>query len=222
VPLACNLRPEFEYVGSAPRKLGLALAFVVAGASGIAVFMADSDPDPMNAMALGPVEALSSVVNATPAGTARTQAAGAAFAQKPTEAGGNKSPCQENATEKLSSDCTPGKAYTPRSVQAVSERPAIAAVPIGRDGPALLSSERATPVAATPDGPDGFAKQADAGPAMDAAPASAVVESPTRAASVEKARTRSSQVHRRDRNGYSSSPRYRSHSYYQSGYARVY
>jgi len=222
VPLACNLRPEFEYVGSAPRKLGLALAFVVAGASGIAVFMADSDPDPMNAMALGPVEALSSVVNATPAGTARTQAAGAAFAQKPTEAGGNKSPCQENATEKLSSDCTPGKAYTPRSVQAVSERPAIAAVPIGRDGPALLSSERATPVAATPDGPDGFAKQADAGPAMDAAPASAIVESPTRAASVEKARTRSSHVHRRDRNGYSSSPRYRSHSYYQSGYARVY
>ncbi len=222
MPLACNLRPEFEYVGSAPRKLGLALAFVVAGASGIAVFMADSDPDPMNAMALGPVEALSSVVNATPAGTARTQAAGAAFAQKPTEAGGNKSPCQENATEKLSSDCTPGKAYTPRSVQAVSERPAIAAVPIGRDGPALLSSERATPVAATPDGPDGFAKQADAGPAMDAAPASAIVESPTRAASVEKARTRSSQVHRRDRNGYSSSPRYRSHSYYQSGYARVY
>ncbi len=222
MPLSCNLRPEFEYVGSAPRKLGLALAFVVAGASGIAVFMADSDPDPMNAMALGPVEALSSVVNATPAGTARTQAAGAAFAQKPTEAGGNKSPCQENATEKLSSDCTPGKAYTPRSVQAVSERPAIAAVPIGRDGPALLSSERATPVAATPDGPDGLAKQADAGPAMDAAPASAVVESPTRAASVEKARTRSSQVHRRDRNGYSSSPRYRSHSYYQSGYARVY
>ena len=221
MPLSCNLRPEFEYVGSAPRKLGLALAFVVAGASGIAVFMADSDPDPMNAMALGPVEALSSVVNATPAGTARTQAAGAAFAQKPTEAGGNKSPCQENATEKLSSDCTPGKAYTPRSVQTVSERPAIAAVPIGRDGPALLSSERATPVAATPDGPDGFAKQADAGPAMDAAPASAIVESPTRAASVEKARTRSSQVHRRDRNGYSSSPRYSYRNYYQSGYARV-
>ena len=157
MPLACNLPPEFEYVGSAPRKLGLVLAFVVAGASGIAVFITDSgpDPDPMNAMALAPVEALSS------------------------------------------------------------------AIPIGRDGPALLSSERATPVAATPDGPDGFAKQADAGPAMDAAPASAVVEPPTRAASVEKVRTRSSQVHRRDRNGYSSSPRYSSHSYYQSGYARV-
>src|SRR5260370_28790080 len=89
VPLACNLPPEFEYVGSAPRKLGLVLAFVVAGASGIAVFITDSgpDPDPMNAMALAPVEALSS------------------------------------------------------------------AIPIGRDGPALLSSELATPVAATPDGP---------------------------------------------------------------------
>jgi len=112
VPLACNLRPEFEYVGSAPRKLGLVLAFVVAGASGIAVFITDSgpDPDPMNAMALAPVEALSSAINATPAGTAKTQAAEAAVVQKPPKAGGSKSPCQENATEKLGSDCTPGKA----------------------------------------------------------------------------------------------------------------
>src|SRR5207245_3208938 len=59
--LACNLRPEFEYVGAAPRKFALVLAFVVAGASGIAVFITDSgpDPDPMTAMALAPVEALS-------------------------------------------------------------------------------------------------------------------------------------------------------------------
>ena len=224
MPLACNLRPEFEYVGSAPRKFSLVLAFVVAGASGIAVFITDSgpDPDPMTAMALAPVEALSSARNVIPAGTAKMQAAEADVVQKPPKAGESKSPCQENATEKLGSNCTPGKAYTPRSVQAVNERPAIAAVPIGRrDRPALRSSERATPVAATPDGPDGFAKQADAGPAMDAAPASAVVEPPTRAASVEKVRTRSSQVHRRDRNGYSSSPRYSYRNYYQSGYARV-
>ena len=223
MPLACNLRPEFEYVGSAPRKFSLVLAFVVAGASGIAVFITDSgpDPDPMTAMALAPVEALSSATNVIPSGTAKMQAPEAAVVQKPPKAGESKSPCQETATEKLGSDCTPGKAYTPHSVQAVNERPAISAVPIGRDGPALLSSERATPVAAIPDGPDGFAKQADAGPAMDAAPASAVVASPTRAASVEKARTRSSQVHRRDRNGYSSSPRYSYRNYYQSGYARV-
>jgi hypothetical protein len=145
------------------------------------------------------------------------QAAEGAVVHKPPEAGGSKSPCQKNAAEILGSDCPPGKAYAPRSVQVVNERTAIAAFPIGRDGPALLSSERATPVAATPDGPDGFAKQADA---MDAAPASAVVESPTRAASVEKGRTRSSQVHRRDRNTYSSSPR-SNHSYYQGGYARL-
>src|SRR2546427_4040993 len=42
VPLACNVRPEFEYVGSARRKFALVLAFVVAGASGIAVFITDS------------------------------------------------------------------------------------------------------------------------------------------------------------------------------------
>ena len=220
MPLACNLRPEFEYVGAAPRKFALVLAFVVAGASGIAVFITDPGPDPMTAMALAPVEALSSAINVIPAGN-KMQAAEAAVVQKPPKAGGSKSPCQETATEKLGSDCTPGKAYTPHSVQAVNERPAISAVPIGRDGPALLSSERATPVAATPDGPDGSAELADAEPAADAAPASVVVESPTPAASAKKARTRSSQVHRRDRNGYSSSPRYSYRNYYQSGYARV-
>jgi hypothetical protein len=222
VPLvACNLRPEFEYVGSAPRKLGLAIAFIVAGASGIVVFMADSgpDPDPMNAMALAPVEALSSAINATPAGTAKTEAT---FVQRPAKDGGSKSPCQQNTAEKLVSDCTPGKAHKPRSVQAVNERPATAAVPIGhRDGPALLPSEPAIPDAATLDDPDGSAKRADAAPATDAAPASAVVESPTPAASVKKAQTRSRHVQRRDRNAYSPSPRYSYHNHYQSGYARV-
>ena len=83
MPLACNLRPEFEYVGAAPRKFALVLAFVVAGASGIAVFITDPGPDPMTAMALAPVEALSSARNVIPAGTAKMQAAEAAVVQKP-------------------------------------------------------------------------------------------------------------------------------------------
>jgi hypothetical protein len=104
-------------------------------------------------------------------------------------------------------------------VQAVNEQPAIAAVPIGhRDGPALLPSAPALPVAAIPGGLDGSAKPADAKLDTGAAPALAVVESPTPATSAKKARTRSSHVQRRDRNTYSRSPSY---SYYQSGYARV-
>ena len=48
MPFARDLHPEFGYVGSGPRtfrKIGLVAAFVafgiVAGASGVAVFMAD-------------------------------------------------------------------------------------------------------------------------------------------------------------------------------------
>ena len=54
MPLARDLHPEFGYVGSAPRlfrKLALVLAFLVigliAGVSGVAVFVASPDPDPM-------------------------------------------------------------------------------------------------------------------------------------------------------------------------------
>jgi hypothetical protein len=200
---------------------GLALAFVVAGVSGIAVFIAESAPDPMNAMALAPVEAVRSAIRAT-AGTAEPQAAEAALVQQPPKALGSKPPCQENNAKNLGGDCTPGKAQKPRSVQAGNEQPAITAAPIGhRDGPALLPSEPAIPVAATPDGLDGSAKPADPKPDTDAAPALAVVESTTPAASAKKARTRSSHVQRRDRNAYSRSPSYSYHNYYQSGYARV-
>ena len=68
VPLVSYLRPDFEYVGAAPRKLGLALAFIVAGASGIAGFIADPGPDadPMTARALAPVETLSIAMNDAP------------------------------------------------------------------------------------------------------------------------------------------------------------
>jgi hypothetical protein len=210
VPLVRDLHPEFGYIGTPSfcrRFIAFVVCGLVAGAGGVTIFKADPDPDPMSAMALAPVE---------------TQAAEAAFAQKPRKAGGSKPPCQENTAENLGGDCTPGKAHKPRSVPAVNERPAIAAVPIGhRDGPALLPSEPAIPVTATPDGPDGSANPADAALATDAAPASAVVESPTPAASAKKARTRSSHVQRRDRNSYSPSPSYSYHSYYQSGYVRL-
>jgi hypothetical protein len=223
VPFARDQYPEFEHAGSAPRKLGLALAFVIAGASGIAVFMADSDPgpDPMNAMALAPVEALSSAINAISAETTKTPVAEPAFVKTVPKVGGSNPPCQKETTaENLSGDCALGKAHKPRPV-AVNERP-IAAAPIGdRNGPALLPSEPAIPVAATPDGRNGSAKTADVEPASEAAPASAVVEFPTPAASVKKAQTHSSHVHRRERNAYSRPSRYSYHNYNQGGYARL-
>jgi hypothetical protein len=65
VSLARDLHPEFGYAGSTPRmlKLGYLAAFVVFGlvavVSGVAVFMAGPNTDPMNAVALAPAEALS-------------------------------------------------------------------------------------------------------------------------------------------------------------------
>ena len=80
VPFASDLHPEFGYLGSAPRvfrRLGLVVSFVafgiVAGASGLAVFMTspDSDPvtsaNPLDAMALAPSEAMIDPKPAQPA-----------------------------------------------------------------------------------------------------------------------------------------------------------
>jgi hypothetical protein len=217
VPLvAYNLRPEFEYVGSAPRKLGLVLAFIAAGASGIAVFMADSGPEPdtMNAMALAPVEALSSAINATPAGTAKTKAV---FVQRPAKDGGSKSPCQLNTAEKLGSECTPGKGHPRRSVRAANERPAIAAVPIGhRDAPAVPPSEGAILVAATGETSDDPAKPADAVPA----PAVKEVPAPANSATKPRKTAGSKQARRRGHHQYLSWPAYR-YQYRRGGYARL-
>ena len=65
MPLARDLHPEFGYIGSGPRlwrKVGLVLVFImiglVAAASGVNFFVTSPEPDPMQAMALAPAEAL--------------------------------------------------------------------------------------------------------------------------------------------------------------------
>jgi hypothetical protein len=198
-------------------KLGLVLAFMVfglvAGANGLGVFMADHDPDPMHAMALAPAEAA----------TAETKAVEAALARKTSSAGRYRSPYRESITEQPDGDCSSGKARNQRPVQAVNERPAIAAIPIGhRDGPAVLPSEPEILGAATPNIPDDSAKPEDA---AEAAPASSVKESaavppasaktlPTRSKYVQRHNQDNRKyVQRRNRNEYSPSPSYSNHNY---------
>src|SRR5262249_11274409 len=96
VPFARDLHPEFGYVGSAPklfRKLGLVSAFVefglMAGASGVAVFVAGPEPDPMHAMALAPSEAFLSM---SPPSAPPANAVGAEK-QKTLKAGVTAPPC---------------------------------------------------------------------------------------------------------------------------------
>ena len=147
----CDLHPEFGYVGSASlwRKLSLVLAFLVfglvAGASGLAVFMADVDRNPKLAMALAPAETLDRATSST--AIAETEAVEAASAQKSSKAAGIQSPCRESIRVNSAVDCTSGKERKPRSILALNERPAIAAVPIGhRVDPTVLPSEPVTPV----------------------------------------------------------------------------
>ena len=202
MPLARDLHPEFGYIGSAPklfRKLGLVSAFVafglMAGVSSIAVFMAGPEPDPMHAMALAPSEALLS----TPPASAPPANAVAAEEQKTLNAGVTLPPCGGYVSERLGDDCSSFRMHRSRTVPAMNERPAIAAVAIGRrDEPAALPPQPAVNVAAIPQTPpDDSAVPADSAGVPAAAPATVPVAPVAKAA-----RSRSRHVARRE--GYSS------------------
>jgi hypothetical protein len=209
VPLARDLHPEFGYVGSAPklfRKLGLVSAFVVfglmAGASGVALFMAgpDPDPDPMNAMALAPAEALVS----TSRPSASPAEAKAIEGQETLNA--SVTPSWQCRDLHLGDDCTSARVRSSRPAPAMNERPAIAAVAIGhRDDPAALPPQPAVAIAAIPETPPDASAVPDSGevPAPAVAPAGESV-----APVANHSRTRSRHVARREgsysgRSGYS-------------------
>ena len=208
--------PEFGYIGSSSFRRGFiafAICGLVAGGSGIAIFKGNPNPDPdlgpMKAMALAPAEILSSTAGSTLSGIAR---------------GNSGELVQETAAIKprcrhLGGDCIAGQTRGPRSIRALNEQPAIAAVPIGHleKRPDLSSGSAAVTPETTADsvGPADVPSAVDTAPAVTKAHASAV--------SVKKTRTRS--VQRRDRNHYSRSTRYTNRyyqpNYHQSGYARL-
>ena len=205
--------PEFGYIGSCSFRRGFiafAICGLVAGGSGIAIFKGNPDPDPdlspMKAMALAPAEILSSTAGSTLSGIARGNSG--ELAQ---ETAAIKPRCRNNATEHLGGDCIAGQTRGPRSIRALNEQPAIAAVPIGhleklRD----MSSGSA---AVTPETTADSAGPADVPSAVGTAPA--VTKAHASAVSVKKTRTRS--VQRRDRNHYARSTRY-TYRYYQPNY----
>jgi hypothetical protein len=160
----------------------------------------------MKAMALAPAEILSSTAGSTPLGIARGNSG--ELAQ---ETAAIKPRCRNNATEHLGGNCIAGQTRGPRSIRALNEQPAIAAVPIGhleklRD----MSSGSA---AVSPETTADSAGPADVPSAVDTAPA--VTKAHASAVSVKKTRTRS--VQRRDRNHYARSTRY-TYRYYQPNY----
>ena len=207
------LHPEFGYVGSSSlcrTFVALVICGLIVGAISAGIFKLEPDRDPMDAMALAPAETLGSTAPLVESHSKKSE-----FAQRIPETG---------------AIALATKSRRPRSVRAINERPAIAAVPIGhRDGPPVLALEPAIPVAATPETLEVFANPIHAAPAAEAPAIPAVTEVAPHAGSAKKSRTRSNHVQHRDRNEYSPSPNYRDHyyqpsysnHYYQSGYARV-
>lgn len=224
MPLVRDLHPEFGYLGSLHvlgRKLRLVLVFVgfgvLAGISGLAVFMADEQPDPRKAMALAPADALSHDLSSVATGPADA-ALPIEPSQKAAETASVRPPCQESTAI----DCAVPRMHRRRLAPAANERPAIAAVPIGRvDPPPVAAPAEAAPVAPAPDTAEASNAPADiaaAAPAAEAPAAEAPTPPPPPAA--RKPRPRSQQVQHRERD----EPR-RSYGSYGSGpfagYARV-
>jgi len=199
----CNLHPEFGYIGTPSFRRGV-IAFVVcgmvAGAGGIAVFKAYSEPDPLRAMAFVPVEAPVSMARPTPAATAESNSRRSKFS----EAG---------AVEPRCSDCAADRIRRPRVTLALNERPAIAMAPIGRrDDPAVLPPGAEAPVAA-PEGAD------VAPPAVPSSaepkPTSAAAVTPTKLRARLRERARRGE---RERDEHASPPRhYGTHQAYRTG-----
>jgi hypothetical protein len=233
VPLARDLHPEFGYIGSAPRvfrRLGWVLSFVafgiVAGASGVAVFLAspDSDPatsaDPLHAMALAPSEALIDLKPAQPSTEFEKRPANAPPVQEIDEervktsrkVGPIKPTCQENLGEVPQGDCPPVRVVRVRPLRAINERPLIAAVPIGhRDDPAMLPAPPTTvspSPAVPPEEPDTAplestvveATPADAAPAAEPTPPAST---PAISSKKPRPRVHHAQDESRHRNHYS-------------------
>jgi hypothetical protein len=204
VPLVRDLHPEFGYLGSLHlfgRKLGLVLVFigfgVLAGMSGLAVFVADEQPDPMKDMALAPPDAMIGAGLVLPAPV--DASVPIVPAQKPAETKTFRPACQEGSFVDCALPNVP-KVHRVRPTPALNERPAIAAVPIGRVDPPQVVAAEATPtppssepvpVAAAPEPVDVSGQPAEVAPA-----APAVVARPPAA---KKPRERVERAERRER-----------------------
>jgi hypothetical protein len=140
-----GLIPEFTHFRAAPnlrRKLTLALAFtaigLVAGASGVALLVAEDDSDPRSAFALARLPSPAEE-RATTIATIETPATPVAQAVLPPDVAKVKSlePCARNASGAPEADCDSGVSRKPEVVLAVTAPPAAG------DAPSRQSSEPA-------------------------------------------------------------------------------
>jgi hypothetical protein len=233
MPFASDWHPEFGYLCPPPglrRKLRLAVvaaAFgLTVGAGGMAVLIAGHDSNPRDALALASPEAVRAATTSKSPGDADVAPTASVRQSQPEAINPANNPvCRDHTWDYFDGSCTPGKSRKTRTVHVPVDRPAIAAIPIGRsEGSAVPPSAPIMPVAVPPDAPDGSARSADAAPAPDAVPASAVKEVPAPDVAAKKPRktAHSRQVRHRERNEYSPPPVYGyqyDYPYRRGGYA---
>jgi hypothetical protein len=206
MPAAHYAHPEFGLLCPTPRlrrTVRIAFACMVLAAIGVAVLRASNSPPSI----------LTAASREESAGTSPDagQALAATFAARPSltegaETGAVKTACeQDNSAHRtwayLDGKCVAGKARKPRMVRVATDRPAIAAIAIGRTSAAPERAlEPVSPAAGAPAGP-----QADPPKSAPAAPidAAASAEPPPRpaAASKKPQKTARSQNRRRDPGG---------------------
>jgi hypothetical protein len=175
-----GLIPEFTHFQAAPnlrRKLTLALAFtaigLVAGASGVALLVAEDDSDPRSAFALArlPSQAEERATTITTIETPATPVAQAVLPSQIAKVEAVK-PCARNASGAPEADCDSGASRKPEVVLAVTAPPAASDAPRGQSGePAEAAPRPAALVANAPPLEEGTVAPANATAPVQAAEA---------------------------------------------------
>src|SRR3974390_2722963 len=145
-----GLIPEFTHFRSAPnlrRKLALAFAFtafgLVAGASGVALLVAEDDSDPRSAFALARLPSPAEE-RATTMATVEVPATPVAQAVLPPQIAKveTSKACARNASGTPETDCDSGASRKPEVALAVSAPPAAGDVPSGQSGEPAAAAPR--------------------------------------------------------------------------------
>jgi hypothetical protein len=210
MPSAHYVHPEFGYFCPTPRlrrKMRVALGCVVFGAIGIAMLRAGQDPNDPNSPNSG--SALMARVDGGSGAETGPQAgqapAIAALGLRPGLGQDLKTSCEQDTWAYLDGKCIAGKERKARVVRVTTNRPAIAAIPLGRGAtPVASAAEPASSVAAASDGRKGDlspSKAAQSAPAAASGAAAAVATEPAQqpvAASRKSQKTAHNQSRRRD------------------------
>jgi hypothetical protein len=211
MPAAHYVHPEFGLLCPTPRlrrKLRSVFACTILALIGGAVLRAANTPpsDNFPSANSSSVIAAAGREDSAAASPDAGQAPAASLATRPSvpadaETGAAKSACEQGSSlhrtwAYLDGKCVAGKARKPRTVRVETDRPAIAAIAIGRIAAPERAGEAASSAASVPTGP-----RADALKSTPAAPAevAAAAEPPPRPAAASKKPQKTARSHQRRR-----------------------